>query len=377
MTEAASGKTWYLPHNGIYHPNKPGKIRVMFDLSAILQVKVPKDQCSFLKFLWWDNSDPDKEIIDYEMTAHVFGGTSSPSCSNFALRRTAKDNEQQYGKEITQILERSFYVDDLLKSFPTVKKAVNGIKQLQELCSRGGFNLTKFTSNKQEVINSIPDNKRKPNIRNELVTLGNLPEERALGVKWDTQNDTLGFYIKLADKPLTRRGLLSTLSSVYDPLGLGAPFLLKGKQIIQQLCRKRLNWDAPIDERSSYEWQKWKNNLSIVEDIKLPRCYRPRGFERIINYSLHHFSDASECGYGQATYLRMVNDLEEVHCSLIFGKSRVAPVKYVSIPRLELTAATLSVKISKMLRDELDIHISSEVFWTDSQVVLGYINNDS
>ena len=418
-TEATSGKTWYLPHYGVYHPNKPGKIRVVFDLSAdykgrclnrellsgpdltnqivgvllrfreeqiavmgdieamFHQVKVPKDQCSFLKFLWWDNSNPDKEIIDYEMTAHVFGGTSSPSCSNFALRRTAKDNEQQYGKEITQILERSFYVDDLLKSFPTVNQAVNAIKQLQELCSRGGFNLTTFISNKQEVIKSIPDDKRKPNVRNELVTLGNLPEERALGVKWDTQNDTLGFYIKLADKPLTRRGLLSTLSSVYDPLGLGAPFLLKGKQIIQQLCRKRLNWDAPIDERSSYEWQKWKNNLSIVEDIKLPRCYRPRGFERIINYSLHHFSDASECGYGQATYLRMVNDLEEVHCSLIFGKSRVAPVKYVSIPRLELTAATLSVKISKMLREGLDIHISSEVFCTDSKVALGYINNDS
>ena len=176
MTEAASGKTWYLPHNGIYHPNKPGKIRVMFDLSAILQVKVPKDQCSFLKFLCWDNSDHEKEIIDYEMTAHVFGETSSLSCSNFTLRRTAKDNEQQYGKEITQILERSFYVDDLLKSFPTVKKAVNGIKQLQELCSRRGFNLTKFTNNKQEVIKSIPDNKRKPNVRNELVTLGNLPE---------------------------------------------------------------------------------------------------------------------------------------------------------------------------------------------------------
>ena len=327
--------------------------------------------------MWWDNSDPDKEIIDYEMTAHVFGGTSSPSCSNFALRRTAKDNEQQYGKEITQILERSFYVDDLLKSFPTVNKAVNGIKQLQELCSRGGFNLTKFISNKQEVIKSIPDDKRKPNIRNELVTLGNLPEERALGVKWDTQNDTLGFYIKLADKPLTRRGLLSTLSSVYDPLGLGAPFLLKGRQIIQQLCRNRLNWDEPIDERSSYEWQKWKNNLSMVEDIKIPRFYRPLGFETIINYSLNHFSDANECSYGQATYRRMVTDLKEVHCSLIFGKSRVAPVKYVSILRLELRAATLSVKISKMFREELDLHFSFEVFSTDSQVVLGYTNKDS
>ena len=220
------------------------------------QVKVPKDQCSFLKFLRWDGSDPDKEIIDYEMKAHVFRGTSSPSCSNFALRRTAKDNEQQYGKEITQILERIFFVDNLLKSFPTVNHAVNAIKQFQELYSRRGFNLTKFISNKKEVIKSIPHDKRKPNVKNELVTLGNLPEEKNLGVNWDTQNDTLGFYIKFADKPITRRGSLSTLSSAYDPHGLGAPYFLKGRQVIQQLCRNKLNWDEPIDGRSSHEWQK-------------------------------------------------------------------------------------------------------------------------
>ena len=127
----------------------------------------------------WDDGDPDKEISDYEMTAHVFGETSSPSCSNFALRRTAKDNEQQHGKEITQILDRSFYVNNLLISFPVVNQAVTAIEQLQELCSRGGFNLTKFIINKQQVIKLIPDDKRKPNVRNELVTLGNLPEEKA------------------------------------------------------------------------------------------------------------------------------------------------------------------------------------------------------
>ena len=115
-------------------------------------MKVLKDQCSFRKFLWWEYNDPDKEIVDYEMTAHAFNGTLSPSCPNFALRRTAKDNEQQYDKEITQILGRSCYVDDLLKSLPTIKEAVNAIKQLQALCSRAGFNLSKSISNKQEVI---------------------------------------------------------------------------------------------------------------------------------------------------------------------------------------------------------------------------------
>ena len=100
------------------------------------------------------------------MTAHVFDGTSSLSCSNFAVRRTAEDNKQQYGKEITQILERRFCVDNLMKSFLTVKEAVNAIKQLQELSSRGGLNLTKFISNKKEVIKQIPDDKRKTNVRN-------------------------------------------------------------------------------------------------------------------------------------------------------------------------------------------------------------------
>ena len=130
----------------------------------------------------------------------MFGEALSPSCSNSAKRRTAKDNEQQYGKEVTQTLEKKFYADNLLKSFPIVKKAINTIKQLQESCNKEGFNFTKFISNKQEVILSITNNKGKPNVRNELLTFGNLPDEMALGVKWDTQNKTLGFYMKLADK---------------------------------------------------------------------------------------------------------------------------------------------------------------------------------
>ena len=158
-----------------------GDIKSMF-----YQVKVPKDRRGFLKFLWWDDSDPDKEINDYEMTVHVFGGASPPSCSIFALRRTEKDNQQQYGKEVTQILERNFCVEDLSKSFPTAKEAINTTKQLQELRIRGGFNLTKFFRNKQEVVQSISDDKRKPNVRNELVNLGNLTEEKTRGVKLNT-----------------------------------------------------------------------------------------------------------------------------------------------------------------------------------------------
>ena len=126
-----------------------------------------------------------------------------------------------------------------------------------------------------------------------------------------------------------------------------------------------------MNQKSSYEWLKWKNTLVAMENTNIPRCYKLTDFGQIVEYTLHYFSDTSETAYSQASYLRMINENGDVHCYLIFGKSRVAPVKYVSIPILELTAATLSVKVPDTLRRELDIPVASKECWIDSQVVLG------
>ena len=352
------GKTWYLPHHGVYHRNKPGKIRVVLDLSAeykgtclnkellpgpdltnqiiglllrfreehvgvmgdieamFHQVKVPDTQCSFLKFLWWEDSDTSTEIIAYEMTAHVFGGSKSLSCSNFALRKTTMDNEELYGKDIATILERNFYADDMLKSFPTAKEAITVIRQVKYLRSNGGFNLTKFISNNTTVLKSIPDDSQRTAIKDEELALGCLPEDKALGVKWNTEKDTLEFTIKLMEKPSTRSGLHSMPVVFMIHCLLGAPFMLKGRQIIQRLCQEKLQWNEQIDERSSYEWLRWKNNLLTLENATVPRCYKPKDF-----------SDTSESGYGQASYLRMENENGDIHCCSIFEKLRVALVK--------------------------------------------------
>ena len=217
------------------------------------QVKVPDTHCSFLKFLWWEDSGISKDIITSEMTAHVFGRSSSPSCSNFALRKTAMDNEEHYRKDISTILERNFYIDDVLKNFLTVEEAITVI-QVEDLCSNGGFDLTKFISNNATVLKSIFEDIRRTDVKNEELSLGCLPEDKALGAKWDAEKDTLGFTIKLVDKPSTRCGLHSMLSSVYNPLGLEAPVMFKGRQMIQQLSQDKLEWEKQIDERSAYEW---------------------------------------------------------------------------------------------------------------------------
>ena len=125
---------------------------------------------------------------------------------------------------------------------------------MEDLCSNGGFDLPKFISNNATVLKSIFEDSRRTDVKNEELSLGCLPEDKALGAKWDAEKDTLGFTIKLVDKPSTRCGLYSMLSSVYNPLGLEAPVMLKGRQMIQQLSQNKLEWEKQIDERSAYEW---------------------------------------------------------------------------------------------------------------------------
>ena len=410
---------WYIPHHGVYHPKKPDKIRVVFDcaaeyeseslnkhllqgpdltnnLTGVLcrfrqeliaficdieamfhQVKVNEEHRDLLRFLWWEDGDLTKEPKEYRMTVHLFGATSSPGCANFALKATANDFELEFGATAADFLRNDFYVDDGLKSVTSVEEAVKLIANVKQMCNKGGFHLHKFVSNSKEVIRRIPEPDRADGVKELDLDLDSLPLERALGVHWCVESDCFQFNIVLQDKPCTRRGILSTVSSVFDPLGFVTPLLLDGKSILQELCRHKVDWDDPIPEDIKVKWEKSRADLLQLQRISISRCYKPENFGRVVSAELHHFSDASVKGYGQCSYLRLVDERLKIHCSLVMGKSRVAPLKPVTIPRLELTAAVCSVRISQQLRRELEYHIDREYFWTDSNVVLGYIRNES
>ena len=178
------------------------------------------------------------------------------------------------------------------------------------------------------------------------------------------------------DKQAARRVVLAALSTVYEPLGLGSPFLLKGRLIIQSLCKNNLIWGEPIDDNTAQEWFKWRNNMMMMMDGKnIAWCLNPENFGNFVNYNLPHFPDARESGYGQSSYIWLLSDSGHVHCILLIGKSRVVPFRLVSIPMLKLTAATLSVNISNMMENEMDIHVDNEIFWTDRKVILEYIDS--
>ena len=412
------GKNWFIPHHGVYHPRK-GKLRVVWDCSSstggvslndlllqgpdltndllgvlirfreekiafmadieamFYQVKVPKNQRGFFQFLWWEDGDTSRPYERYEMCVHVFGATSSPSCSNFALKSSASEGKTKYGEEAFDALNRSFYVDDLLKSTFPVSKASNLIKNVIPMCKEGGgFRLTKFVSNVPEVLKDLPNEDKKV-IESETLNL--CQSETALGLPWNVQKDTLSLCnMSLKESKPTRRGILSTVSSIYDPLGIASPFVLEGKLILQKLCQLNLNWDDSLPDSSLKALIDWKSNLPCLKEIVVPRCYKPAKFSDVIkDVSLHHFSDASDFAYGCCSYVRLVDSNEQIHCSLVVGKSRVAPIKQVSTPRLELMAAGLNVKVAKVVRRELDYDVQSEFFYTDSTIVLGYIKNES
>ena len=152
------------------------------------------------------------------MKVHLFGGRWSPSCCSFVLQRTAEDHRGDYDMVVVDSAINDFYVDDLLKSMGDEEKAVMMVEQLRDLMSKGGFRLTKWISNNRTVLASIEEKERAKQVRDLDLNFEALPIERALGVYWDVEMDRFSYHIVLKERPLTRRGLLSVVSSMYGPL---------------------------------------------------------------------------------------------------------------------------------------------------------------
>ena len=259
---------------------------------------------------------------------------------------------------------RNFFVDDLLKSVQTIDQATALAVKLTAMLNKGGFHLTKFMSNQREVLSALPTQERADPTLN--LELDQLPVNRTLGLHWDAERDVFCFKTVSTDKPATKRGILSTVSSLFDPLGFLSPFILPVKVLVQDLWKENVGWDDEIQDHHLKVWRQWTNSLPRLEEIKIPRCYRQSNVLNSCSVQLHVFSDASEYAYSAAAYLRLSDEHgDQVHCSLVFGKCRNAPLKRPTIPRLELMASLMAVRISN-IRAELDLPIDYVIFWTDS-----------
>ena len=411
-----SGDVWYLPHHGVYHPQKR-KLRIVFDCSArfqglclndillqgpnlinslfgvltrfrfepvtfvadleamYYQVRVPPKDRSYLRFLWFAGNDLRGDIVEYQMSVHIFGAVSSPSVANFVLQKVAT-NSLDY--QVRDTLLRNFYVDDCLCSQESIVECRSLIERLSSACKQGGFRLTKFISNNVEVLSSIPVNERAKDVQSIDLVKEDLPMAQALGVLWHVNDDTFGFRIQTSNANIgcvTRRNVLSFICSMYDPFGFIAPVVLPGKAIMQELCRLNQGWDEPLSDEMMSRWLNWVNALNELNRLSIPRCFKSGLGCTLDGAQLHVFSDASTVGYGAVAYLRLIDNSGVVRLAFVAGKARLAPTKVQTIPKLEMTAATVSVRLACAIQKEMakDLRV---IYHTDSSFVWHCLHNE-
>ena len=280
---------------------------------------VPKDR-NYLRILWWPEGDLTKQPEVYHMNVHLFGATSSPSCAQFSLLQSAEDQQDDFDKDVRSLTVNNFYMDDCLFTAPTVQQAIYLRTQVSSLLKNRGFRLTKFLSNNKDLLQSIPeeDSAKSKTTENDCILSSC---RRILGVLWDNEEDSFKFHVKLKDGPFTRRGLLSALSSVFDPLGFLAPLILAAKLLLQDLCRRKYDWDDRLSEEDVKVWKRWSEGLRNLSAVSVPRCLIRSDigeFDTLFQTQLHHFADASSVAYSTVSYLRVIASNGTIFCNF-FG----------------------------------------------------------
>lgn len=408
-SEEVSDKVWYLPHHAVISDKKPGKVRIVFDCAAKFQGESLNDKCyqgpdlvnklinvllrfrrykfaitadieamyycvvippldrNALRFLWFSGDD----ILTYRMTRHVFGGVWCASSSTYALRRALVDNAH-VNPLVIDAISNSFYVDDFLHSTSSSEEAIAVMSDTTSLLNVAGFRLTKFLANDRKVMEAVPESESAVAVK----YFGPETISKALGVKWNVHDDSFYFEVNVNDDTsVTRRKMLSTLSSMFDPLGLISPVVVRGKILFQDATRLKTHWDTPVPMELEREWGLWIRSLSTLSTLTLPRSLLTERKEDV-SMEVHLFSDSSERAYGCCAYLRSINRHGEIRVTLLMSKCKVAPIKAVSIPRLELQAAALSARLGDLLLRELDLGPLPVYYWVDSEIALKYIKNE-
>ena len=358
-------------------------IAIVADIEGMFGAfRVPQDQVDYLRFFWFSKNDPNQELTEYRALYHIFGASSSPAVANFALKYTTFTEEAKEYPNALQMIRNCFYVDDSVFSVNDVTEAIKTLKEAKELLAKFNIRLHKIMSNSAEVLAAFPGSE----LADVSISLcvDEMQPTRTLGVKWNIANDTFTVEVNTNNKQFTKRGVLATVNSVYDPNGIVCPVTLTGKLIQRKLLNhsgedftneeKSSSWDAPLPEEYRTEWQQWKLSLEYLKQIHIPRCFVLPG-KTVERQELHIYCDASDAAVGYVAYIRSIYTDGDVSVGFVFANSKVSPKNITSIPRLELCAAVEAATASNWIETELNHSISRTDLYTDSLITLGYINN--
>ena len=364
---------------------------------AFLMVSVTEEDRDVLRFLWVTDVTSDSPRVQvFRFSRVVFGVSSSP----FLLNATLQHHLSQYSMSHPELVERllkSMYVDDVVSGARNEEQAEQLYKEAKEILKQGGFNLRKFVTNSntlqrkidlQDGVNEVQKPQSSANVfhSEETYTKSTLGaaestksgEQKVLGVLWDVVKDELCFGFTdlahcAAGMEPTKRNLVSIVGRFYDPIGFLAPIVISYKILFQRLCEDKRNWDQPLTGELLRNWERLVADLQSCPRMTLPRCIWPTTSIEDCSCTLHGFCDASKHAYAAVVYL-VIRTPTEQFVTFIASKTRVAPLKCQTIPRLELLSILLARLLSSVSASmESELILDPSTCYTDSKVALFWI----
>ncbi|XP_071050711.1 uncharacterized protein [Onthophagus taurus] len=331
------------------------------------QIRVHQDDWPFQQILWREK--PSDELKTYQLCTVTYGLSSAPYLALKCIKQLAEENQEKFPQGF-EVLRYNTYVDDILSGAETAEEAHEIIYQLNTVLKMGGFTARKWISNETDVLNIIPSK-----LLAETSTC-EFKENHAiytLGLLWVNHKDEFLFKCNSFHNEthqVTKRNVLSFIARLYDPLGWLSPLITSAKILMQELWIQHLDWDDILPIELKIRWNNLRKEFSKINTIRIPRWIGTSS--RATSIELHGFADASIIAYGAVLYLR-VSIQNELRVSILVSKSKVSPLKRVTIPRLELCAAVLLVRLLKRVQSVLKLFEHSIYLWTDSTVVLSWI----
>ena len=366
------------------------KIGIIADIKqAFLNVSVAKEHIDFLRFLWFEVDTEDHDIVIYRFLRVVFGVNSSPFLLNATIRHHLSKHLNEMKAFVEQFL-RDLYVDDISTGVKNFEEGKYFYARAKSIMADAGFNLRKWVTNDsqlQQFIDSKEGNVSNDNlgdnesyIETQLGVTSENKSKRVLGVEWETNEDKFVFrfndFVRQARcfKP-TKRNILRVAASFYDPMGLISPITARVKIIFQLLCKDRLSWDENVPEKISHVWEELLRDLETLNAVRIPRFVCALDEELL---QIHGFCDSSKQAYCAAVYFRKVTS-QGVEVRLMAAKTRVAPIKELSIPKLELLSCVLLTELLKIIFNALNFcTLNYDLFcWTDSEVALCWLKGNN
>ena len=390
---------------------------------AYLMVGIDHVDRDMLRFLWVKNiQEPIPEIIEFRFTRLVFGLRPSPAMLGATINHHLNLYEDE-NPDAVKVLKNGLYVDDLVSGAPSDDEALDIYKGTKGIMLAGGFNLRKWASNSNTVVETITqaesniDSNNKPSSQamievpssptvikepsspivmeeTESYTKTTIGQEttvtkdkciKVLGVLWDTENDTFMFEFSslvqyARSLPATKRSVLKVTSKIFDPVGFLTPFVIKMKALFQELCVEGSEWDDKLKDGLRTKWNTILVELNTLNDLRIQRCYF-KFTEKPMKIQLHGFSDASKIAYAAVIYMRSLYESGNIEVRLVASKSKVAPLKGQTIPRLELLGANILARLIAtvqgcLFEDNCNNQEVEIINWTDSMTVLCWIAND-